>query len=79
LWAHFEDVKDEISLHFFTTRDEFTYLVQQEFDGKLNFATYTWLSQNHKAYIMFTVYLENHGKPMSMLLNIGKVTQLHTV
>ena len=63
---------------FFTTRGKVTYLVQQEYDGKLNFATDAWSSPNHKAYVAFTVHLEDHGKPVSMLLDIVEVTQSHT-
>ena len=55
-----------------------TYLVQQEFDGKLNFATDTWSSLNHKAYVAFLVHLEDQGKLMSMLLDIIEVAQSHT-
>jgi hypothetical protein len=55
-----------------------TYLVQQEFNGKLNFATDAWSSPNHKAYVAFTVHLEDQGKPMLMLLDIVEVVQLHT-
>jgi hypothetical protein len=55
-----------------------TYLAHQDFDGKLNFATDAWSSLNYKAYIAFTVHFENHGKLMSMLLDIIKVAQSHT-
>jgi hypothetical protein len=46
-------------------------------DGKLNFATDAWSSPNHNAYVAFTVHFEDHGKPMSMLLDIIKVAQSH--
>jgi hypothetical protein len=35
------------------------------------------LSLNYKAFVAFTVHLEDHGKPMSMLLDITKVAQSH--
>ncbi len=43
----------------------------------MNFASNAWSSPNHKAYITFMVHLEDHGKPMLMLLNIIEVAQLH--
>jgi hypothetical protein len=55
-----------------------TYLAHQDFDGKLNFATDALSSLNYKAYIAFTVHFKNHGKPMSMLLDIIEVAQSRT-
>ena len=51
---------------------------QQEYDGKLNFATDAWTSPNHKAYIAITVHLEHEGKPLSMLLDLVEVPKSHT-
>jgi hypothetical protein len=53
-------------------------LVQQKFDGKLNFATDAWTSPNHKAFVAFTIHLEDQGKPVLMLLDIVEVAQSHT-
>jgi hypothetical protein len=49
-----------------------------QYDGKLNFATDTWSSLNYKAFVAFTIHLEDYGKLMSMLLNIVEVAQSHT-
>jgi hypothetical protein len=52
----------------------------KDYEGKLNFATDTWTSPNHKAYIAVTVHLEVKGAPLSMLLDIvevAKVRQYH--
>jgi hypothetical protein len=61
----------------FTARYGFAHLVQQKFDGKLNFATDAWSSPNYKAFVAFTVHFEDHGKPKSMLLDIVEVPQSH--
>jgi hypothetical protein len=50
----------------------------QEYNGKLSFATDTWTSQNHKAYIAITVHLEQEGLLFSMLLDLSEVAKLHT-
>jgi len=52
--------------------------VQQEYDGKLSFATDAWTSPNHKAYVAITVHLENRGQPLSMLLDLVDVPKSHT-
>ena len=50
----------------------------QECEGTLSFATDTWTSPNHKAYIAVTVHFENKGVPVSMLLDVVKVPCLHS-
>jgi hypothetical protein len=40
--------------------------------------TDAWTSPNHKAFVAFTVHLEQDGKPLVMLLDIVKVPKLHT-
>jgi len=52
--------------------------VQQEYDGKLNFATDGWSSSNHKSYIAITVHLERAGQPFKMLLDLVEVAKSHT-
>ena len=52
--------------------------VQQEYNGKLNFATDSWLSSNHKSYIAITVHLECAGQPLLMLLDLIEVAKSHT-
>ena len=50
----------------------------QEYPGALSFATDGWTSPNHKAYIAVTVHFEKDGVPVSMLLDIVEVAQLHS-
>lgn len=52
--------------------------VQQEYNGKLNFATDSWSLSNHKSYITITVHLEHAGQPLSMLLDLVEVAKSHT-
>jgi hypothetical protein len=37
-----------------------------------------WTSPNNKAYVAFTVYLEQKGKPLMMLLDIVEVPKSHS-
>ena len=55
-----------------------THLVPKEYDGKLNFATDSWSSPNHKAYVAITVHFERDGGPFSMLLDLVEVAESHT-
>jgi hypothetical protein len=50
----------------------------QEHNGALNFATDSWTSPNHKAYVAVTVHFENAGVPISMLLDIVEVARSHS-
>jgi hypothetical protein len=52
--------------------------LEQEYKGKLNFATDAWTSPNHKAYVAVTVHLERDRKPLSMLLDIVEVAKSHS-
>ena len=44
----------------------------------LNFATDTWTSPNHKAYMAFTVHFTHEGAPVLMLLNLVEVAKSHS-
>ncbi len=55
-----------------------THLALQNYNGKLNFATDSWSSPNHKPYMAITVHLERAGKPLSMLLDLVEVAESHT-
>lgn len=44
----------------------------------LNFATDVWTSPNHKAYIAITIHFEREGVPISMLLDLVEVAELHS-
>ena len=50
----------------------------QKHVGALNFATDSWTSPNHKAYVAVTVHFENAGVPTSMLLDITEVACSHS-
>ena len=50
----------------------------QEHDGELNFATDTWTSPNHKAFVAVTVHFEINGVPMQMLLDMVEVATSHS-
>ena len=54
-----------------------TYLYY-EYEGVLNFATNAWTSPNHKAYMMITVHFAYEEEPISMLLDLVEVTNLHS-
>ncbi|KAG0702816.1 hypothetical protein DFH29DRAFT_982210 [Suillus ampliporus] len=49
----------------------------QEHDGALSFATDTWTSPNHKAFVAVTVHLEHNGVPICLLLDVVEVAMLH--
>ena len=46
--------------------------------GALSFATDTWSSPNHKAYVAVTVHFEQDSIPISMLLDIVEVPRSHS-
>ena len=51
----------------------------EEHNSALSFATNTWTSPNHKAYIAMTIHFKNAGVPISMLLNLVEVACSHMV
>ena len=55
---------------------------EQDYHGMLKFATDTWTSPNHRAYMALVVYFveegETEAKPTSALLNIVEVAESHT-
>ena len=52
--------------------------VQQEYEGKLNFATDCWTSPNHHTYMAITVHLEVNSELLLMLLDFIEIAQSHT-
>lgn len=42
----------------------------------MNFTTDVWSSPNHWAFVAFCMHLEHKGKPLSMPLDIVKVTSV---
>ena len=59
-----------------TQKSQLTYL--QEHEGALSFAMDAWTSPNHKAFVAVTVYFENNGDPVCMLLDIVEVAKSHS-
>jgi len=57
---------------------ERSHPVPKEYNGKLNFATDSWSSPNHKSYVAITVHFKDTGKPFLMLLDLVEVTESHT-
>jgi hypothetical protein len=53
-------------------------MYRQEYEGNLNFATDTWTSPNHKAYMAVTVHFEKDGEPVCMILDIVEVAMAHS-
>ncbi|KAF5345748.1 hypothetical protein D9758_011876 [Tetrapyrgos nigripes] len=51
---------------------------KKEYEGDINFATDTWSSPNHRAYIAVTVHLEHDGEPLSFLLDFVEVATSHS-
>ena len=48
----------------------------QEYKGYLNFATNTWTSPNHKAFIVVSVHFEQKGKPLCLVLDVIEVAKV---
>ena len=44
----------------------------------MSFATDTWTSPNHKAYVAVMVHFENKGVPVSMFLDVVEVPRSHS-
>jgi hypothetical protein len=53
-------------------------MYRQEYEGNFNFATDTWTSPNHKAYMAVTVHFEKDGEPVCMILDIVEVAMAHS-
>ncbi|KAJ7307068.1 hypothetical protein DFH08DRAFT_720301, partial [Mycena albidolilacea] len=48
-----------------------------EYDGCLSFATDTWTSPNHRAFVAWTVHLQHNSEPLVFLLDIFEVPKVH--
>jgi hypothetical protein len=44
----------------------------------LSFATDAWTSPNHRSFIALTVYFEQDGTPVCLLLDIVELAKSHT-
>jgi hypothetical protein len=52
--------------------------VVQEYKGNLNFATDTWMLPNHQAFVTVTVYLEQKGIPLCLVLDVVEAAKSHS-
>jgi hypothetical protein len=53
----------------------------KEYNGDLNFATDTWTSPDHGAFVAITVHLKQNRLPLCLILDVIEVAQvmeLHT-
>ena len=53
-------------------------MLQQSYQGFLNFATDAWTSPDHQPFVAITVHFVEDGAPATMLLDLVKVSQKHT-
>ena len=49
----------------------------QEHGGELSFATDTWTSSNHTAFVAVTVHLIYNEKPLAMVLDVVELAMMH--
>ncbi|KAJ7362867.1 hypothetical protein DFH08DRAFT_630003, partial [Mycena albidolilacea] len=47
-----------------------------EYNDRLSFATDTWTSPNHRAFVAWTVHLQHKGEPLVFLLDIFEVPEV---
>ena len=50
----------------------------QDHPGHIHFATNTWTSTNHQAFVAWMVHLEHDGTMLAFLLDIIEVPESHT-
>jgi hypothetical protein len=48
----------------------------QEYEGNLSFATDTWTSPNHYAYVALTAHFETQGQPIVIVLDVVEVPKV---
>jgi hypothetical protein len=49
-----------------------------EHSGRLHFATDAWTSNNHRAFVAWTVHLQHNGEMLCFLLDVVEVPESHT-
>lgn len=54
------------------------YENDQDYDGRLSFATDAWTSPNHWPFVAITVHLEHDGQPIRLLLDVVGVAKVRT-
>ncbi|KAG0691749.1 hypothetical protein DFH29DRAFT_819015 [Suillus ampliporus] len=49
-----------------------------EYEGKMNFMTDAWISENHRAFVAVAVHLKHEGIPLSFPLDIVEVAMVYS-
>jgi hypothetical protein len=70
-------ISQDIDASFLKCHDHVTKLLQDH-PGQLHFATDTWTSLNHCAFLMWTVHLEYEGDMLSFLVDVIEVPEVCT-
>ena len=52
--------------------------ILQGYEGRISFATDSWTSPNHKAYVAVMAHLEDSGSPICMTLDVVEVAETHS-
>ncbi|KAG1812877.1 uncharacterized protein BJ212DRAFT_1275930 [Suillus subaureus] len=69
-------VAHDVKQVFVKTCKQIVQMLQQNYDGELNFVMDAWTSPNHRAYVAVSVHLEHKGQPFSMILDIVKLPKV---
>ena len=48
----------------------------KDYPGRLHFATDAWTSPNHRAFVAWTVHLQQNGKMLAFLLDFLEVPEV---
>ncbi|OJT01922.1 Zinc finger BED domain-containing protein RICESLEEPER 2, partial [Trametes pubescens] len=62
---------------FVHTRVRLAHFLRR-YAGRLNFATDTWTAENHCAFVVILVFLEQRGKVLVIVLDLVEVPEAHT-
>jgi hypothetical protein len=65
----------DIRSSFLFCRDRIAKLLR-EYPGRIHFATDSWTSPNHRAFVAWTVHLEHQGQMLAFLLDIIEVPEV---
>ena len=68
-------ISRDIQSSFALCRDRVSKLLRDH-PGKIHFATDTWTSPNHRAFVAWTVHLEHQGHMLAFLLDVVEVPEV---
>ena len=71
-------ISRDIQTSFALCRDRIAKLLR-EHPGKIHFATDTWTSPNHRAFVAWTVHFEHQGHMLAFLLDIIEVPEVRSL